>query len=518
MPFDIPSIETARDFVVALGHALFRELNFGSRFSQHGKFATFLSGSVGQIHYHVQSAQKDLHPLTAGDGKPINDWGNALGVERKGATPARKAASGRVRGQAGMTVASGTQLQHASTGLLFKIANTTMITIPGVLGVDPDSYYDADIAGVDVGSQTRLDAGETLAFVGGAPAGIEGNVQLQLDLDEDGFDEEQFGAYRARVLAALSETPSGGSASDFARWAKEALPAVREAFAFPQRAGRGSVDVAAFYAGTGAARSLSSIDRDAVAAYIRTKAPFQVSGDGGDLRILITTPDPQRVEILITPTGVTAFNFDWPGSGAVLDWAPTTRELQWSAPLPTSLRAGHRLILDGTVTGSGVTAQDGRQYKIESISGADSVILEEAPPTDPEATDLIYPGGPLVDRIRNAVKGHLNGETIYAGRGQIPIPASQASPANPRGPSIIGLDILAEGIGPANLRPDGGRYGKWSGGILLATLYKIATFTAGVRNVTFVTPSVDYDPEDYEFPNDDEVPFVTPSVVIIRGA
>lgn len=514
MPFDLKSLSETRELVVALGRAVLSGLDWGSIRSYHGKWSTFLSGAVTELHSHIASAQRDLHPLTAGPGKPIKDWGDTVGVQVKGATPARKSAAGRVRGAAGATVDPGQQLRNVTNGLLYEIANQTTITIPGVAGVDPDSFVDADIAGVDTGSRTRLDAGEVLNFLSD-PAGIEGQVRLELALDEGGFDEEQFGSYRARVLSTFSTTPSGGNDSDFAGWALASLASVSTAYAYPNRAGRGTIDVVGFYAASGSSRSLLDADRDTVLQYIKTKAPFQVTGEGGGLRVIRTVPDPQRVEMLLTTTGVLAYAFDWPGSATVLSYTPATRELQFSAALPASLRAGHRLILVGSVGGSGVSAQDGREYKIESISGADKVILELAPATNPAATDRIYPGGPLVTPIRDAIVAHLNGEIVYAGRGPAPVPESKASPINPGGPSIIGLDVLAAGIGPAN--PDG-KYGAWSGGIILATLFRIATYKAGVRNVTVLEPVADYEPLDDPFPSNDQIHYVTPSVVIVRGA
>lgn len=519
MPFDLPAMSDTRDLVVALGKALFPGLNFGSVRSYHGKWATFLSGAVTQLHFHVDSAQRDLHPLTAGDGKPINDWGSAVGVVRKGATPARKSAAGRVRGEAASFALPGTQLRHPQTGLIFAIANATTITIPGVAGVDPDSFVDADIVGVDVGSQTRLEAGQSLNFLT-TPPGLEAEVVLQKDLDEDGFDDEQFGSYRGRVLSTFSTTPSGGNQSDFVGWAKAALPSVATAYAYPNRAGRGTIDVVAFYAASGTSRSLSTQDRDAVLQYIKGKAPFQVAGDGSGLRVITTVADPRRVELLITTTGVLAFAFDWQGSASVSAYNPTTRELTFSGSLPASLRAGHRLILVGEAGGSGVTAQDGREYKIESISGASSVILEKSPPTNPASTDTIYPGGPLVTPIRDAIVAHLNGEIVYAGRGLTPIPESKASPVDPNGPSVIGLDILAEGVGPAN---PAGRYGAWAGGIVLATLFRIATYKAGVRNITVLSPPTDYEAVDdgidtLPFTLNTQIHYVTPGVVIVRSA
>jgi uncharacterized phage protein gp47/JayE len=514
MPFQIPSLSRTRQYIAALGKALFPAYNFNLR-AYHGKWTTFLAGALTQLHFHADSVQKDLHPLTAGPGKPINDWGSAVGVNAKGATPARKSAAGRVRGAAGATVPSLTQLQNPQNGLIYEIANTTTITIPGVIGVDPDSFIDADIRGVDTGSQTRMDAGQTLNFLS-APAGIEGSVALVKALDEDGFDSEQYGSYRGRVLATFSTTPSGGSQPDFVGWIEASIAAVHIGYAFPNRNGRGTLDMVAFYAGSGSARVLTTMDADAVLAYVRTKAPFHVAGDGGGLRMLTTVEDPQTVEILVTTTGINAYAMDWSGTGTVLSYNATTRELQFSGgALPASLQAGHRLILLGAFSGSGPLAQDGREYRVESISGVDKVILDKAPPVAPAANDAIYPGGPLITPLRDAIVGHMNGETVYAGRGGTPVPESSAQPANPQGPSVIGLDVLADGMGPAN---PGGKYGDWAGGIVLATLFKICLYKAGVRNIQIVSPVADYDPLDDPFPTNDQIHFVTPAVVLIRGA
>lgn len=503
MPFKIPSLDETRDYLVAVYRSLFPTANVGSRRSYHGRRVTYLAAAITQLHAHVDSAQRDVHPLTAGDGKPITDWGNALGVPRKTATPARQSAAGRVRGSATSTALIGQQLVHASTGLLFKLNSN--VTIPGII-TDPDSFVDADIVGVDVGSQTRLVAGEVLNFLT-PPAGIQTPVVLQLDLSLDGFDAEQFGSFRGRTLAALSQPTSGGNQADFVKWALAALNTVATAYAYPNRAGRGTIDVVAFYAGTGAARSLTSLDRAAVKAYIQTLAPFQVSGSGGPLRVLTTVADPQSIEIRLTDNGQPAFSFDWDDSSAptVSAYNATTRELTWSASLPASVRAGHHLCFQGVAT-----AQDGSEFQIESISAVNKVILGRSPAVAPAATDKIFSGGPLVTPVRDAIVGHLAGEIIYAGRGLKPLAASAVQ-------SVVGLDILADGLGSAN---PGGIYNdslSWSGAIVRATLFKIAMFKAGVANAAVITPAADYEAVDDPFPLDGQIHYVTPGSVLIRS-
>lgn len=515
MPIKLPSLSEMRSLVVALGKSLFPGSNFGSDRSYHGRRATYISAAATEIISGVDGVARDSHPLTAGPGAPIRAWGEATGVAEKTATPARKAAVGRVRGAAAATVSIGAQLRHESSGLIYELNSN--VTIPGTFGVDPESFADADIvaseASGSVGSQTRLKAGETLNFL--APPGtIQTQVVLQSDLDEDGFDAEQFGSYRARVLATFSQAPSGGNQSDFAKWVVASLNTVAQGFAYPNRAGRGTIDVVGFYNGTGTARSLSSIDRDTVKAYVQSQAPFQISGGGGGLRVLQTVADPQNVEILIEPNGQTAFAKDWDDTGppTVLSWTGATRHLRFAAALPASLRAGHRLLFAPVAS-----AQNGTEYRVESIFSSDTVVLELVPPVAPAATDKIYSGGPLTTLIRDAIVAHMNGEIVYAGRGLRPVPASVAAAT---GLSIVGLDILAEGMGPAN---PAGIYNSpngpsWSGAIIRAQLFGIAKYTSGVRNVTVVTPASDYEAVDDAFPLGNQIHYVTPNAIVIRSA
>lgn len=505
MPFPIPTLDKFRERLVAFGRALFPSADYGSLQSYHGRRATYISSAATSLHAHANSAQLDVHPLTAGEGKPINDWGEAVGVARKTATPARKSDAGRVRGAAGATVTSGEQLRDENTGLVYAVNQS--VTIPGVFGVDPDSFVDADIVAIDTGSATRINAGAVLKFIA-PPPNIETIVMLQLDLDEDGFDAEQFGSYRSNVLAALQQTPSGGNQSDFVKWAIKSLNSVATAFAYPNRAGKGTIDVVAFYNASGTARSLSSDDRATVLLYIQTQAPFHVAGPGGPLRVLTTVADPQNVEITLQPNGQAAFAFQWDDATplVVLSWNGTTRELRFTTPLPISMRPGHSLVLRGVAS-----PQDGREFKIESLSGSDKVILEKVPAVAPVATDVVYSGGPLVTPVRDAIVAHLNGQTVYAGRGLTPLAASAVA-------SPIGLDILAEGIGSAN---PAGIYNStngpsWSGAIIRATLAKIATYKGGVMNVAIVTPVADYEAVDDVFPLDAQIHYVTPGAVLVR--
>lgn len=493
MAFKIPSLSETREMVLAVKKALFPDRNLGNLRSYHARRATVLAAAVTQVHAHVDSIQRDLIPSTAPDDGPIDDWGSIKGVTRKGASSARKAASGRVLGTSGTAIDQGEELLHASSGLRFQVSTATTVPVAGVV--------DVDISAVDTGAQTRLLKGEVLEFVS-TPVGLQSQVVLQKDLDEDGFDREQYGAYRARVLEAFSSRKSGGSQADYVAWSLE-VEGVTYAYAYPNRGGIGTVDIVGLHAGTGATRELTSGEAAELLAYLKTKAPAPIAALNGPLRVLDIVIDPQDVEIVLTPNGESAYAFDWAGGPlTVLSWTAGTRELRFTATLPTSMAAGHRLVLKGVAS-----AQDGREYQIEALSGTDKVILAAAPTVAPAATDLAYPGGPLVSPIRNAIVAHLNGETVYLKDGS-PLPEGSLE-------SSVGLDVIAEGIGPAN---PNGVYGTWSGGIIRNVLAQITMSKRGVRNLSIVTPATDYEATDDAFPLDTQIHLIAPDAVLVRGA
>lgn len=496
MAFPIPTLSETRDYILAVGKALFPDRNFGNLRSYLARRATYLAAAITQLHAHVKSAQDDVMPDTAPDDGPIDRWGAIVGCERKGATPARKSAAGRVRGVATTAVPVDQELLHQESGLRFKIATGTTVPSAG--------FVDCDIVGISTGAQTRLLKGQTLEFVA-TPANLETQVVLQKDLDEDGFDAEPFGAYRTRVLNTFSQPTSGGSQSDYVKWALE-VDGISQAYCYPNRAGAGTVDVVGLHTATGAARILSGGDNTALLEYLKTKAPAHIAATGGALRTLTVIADPQSVDIIITTDGTRESAFDWSNGGSpltVLTWTALTRELQFSTALPSTMKAGHRISFKGVAS-----TQDGQEFTIEALSASDKVILQSAPTNNPAATDLVYSGGPLVTPIRNALLAHMNGERVYAARGRVPMPEGSLD-------STVGLETIADGIGPAN---PGGVYGPWNGGLIRAVLSQIVTYKGGVRNLNIVTPAADYEATDDAFPSDSQIHMITPSSILVRGA
>jgi len=498
MAYKVPALDDMLGFLVALFKGLLPDRNIGSRFVWNWKFVKVVAGAVTDIHANVASALKDVMPDSAA-GAALDRW---IGIfapggssVRKGATASRKSAAGRVRGTVASTTVIGDQLIHRSTGLKFQVNSNG--TIPVGL------YVDVDIAAIDTGSRTRLEAGEILEYLA-PPAGIKTQVELQFALDQDGYDQEQDGAARNRLLAAIGTPTAGGNQADYVAWAL-VQAGIAAAFAYPNRAGIGTVDVAALHAGTGTARTLTGGEVTTLKAALQLLAPSQVGGTGGSLRVLTVITQVANVEILITPDGSPQYVFDWSdasGPATVLTWTPATRTLQFAAARPASMQAGHRIVFGGVAS-----AQDGAVYVIEALSGAaDSVILQTVPTVAPVATDLVYAGGPLTAKIRDAILAHLNGDVLYADASG-PLPGALAA-------STTNLQVLASGLGTAN---PAGVYGAWNGTLLRGTLAKIATYTRGVRTQNVVTPVADQDATDYPIPNDIQIGLLVPGYVLVRN-
>lgn len=503
MAYKVPSLEEFLGFLVALFKGLLPTRNIGSRFVPAWKFVKTIAGAGTDIHANVTSAVKDIMADTA-LGKALDRqlyiWAPGGSKYRKGATPARKSAAGRVKGTLASTTVIGDQLIHRASGLLFQINQNA--AIPAAL------FIDVDILAVSTGSATRLKKTEVLEYLA-PPAGIQLKVALQKDLDEDGDDVEQDGAAQLRLLNALGTAPAGGNQDDYVGWAL-VQSGIAAAFAYPNRAGLGTMDIAALHTGTGTARKLNAGEIATLRAAVALRAPSQVGGSGGSLRVLTTVEETANVELVITPDGQPQYTFDWDDSVAptVLAWTAATRTLQFSSTRPTSMQAGHRICLK-KVAGTDV---DGAPIKIESLSGTDAVILESIPKkpdgTDavPAATDIVYAGGPLTAIIRDAILAHVNGEVLVA-TDTGPYSRAKAPSSSRPWPE------LAQGIGTAN---PAGIYGAWTGALLRGNLEKIAMFTRGVRNKNVVTPAADQESTDYAFPNDSQIGYFIPGYVLVR--
>lgn len=458
--FKVPTLDESHAFLIALHKRHFPDIDVSEMSDAWLELRT-IAGAVTDVHAHVQAAKNDLMPDTATGDTQVR-WGTIRGVAKKSATPARKADAFRVVGTAATPVPAEIALHHVS-GLQFKTGGASVVGSGG--------YVDVDIVAVDVGSATRLNAGEMLTFTNGAIAGLEEEGELQKDLDEDGEDAETEEAYGARILSRFSSPPLGGAAEDYVQWALEEL-GIAAAYCYPLRAGLGSVDLVALHAGSGDARVLIAPEVAELQALIDEKRPVSVKA----FRVLQVVPEPTDVEFKVVTTGEAQYEFDWddasvPTAHAVTPWDAGTRKLKFATDRPATMKAGDRLTISNGVTGA--------ERVIEALDSTDAVILEEDSDGDvPTAASNIYAGGPLVQPVRAAILA------------------------------------LIDGLGTSN--PDSSRFGAWEGSLRPTSINRVATAVAGVLDGELVTPVAIVSPANPVFPDDDEIGLITPGRILVR--
>jgi uncharacterized phage protein gp47/JayE len=456
MALRVPNLEEVHGFLVALFKSLFPDADV-ARESFNWKWVRVLSGAVTDAHALIRSVLADLLPDTA-EGEALDRWGRIRGVLRKPATAARRARSLRVFGTLQATVTAGAELVHVS-GLRYAVPRADVVGAAG--------YVDVDLAAIDTGRRTRLSRGESLTFLTPLP-GVAEQAELQLDLSEDGDDAESDGAYRLRILSRFATPPLGGAPHDYVQWALE-VPGVAAAFAYPNRRGLGSVDLAALHAGSGTARLLTAGENDELLARVSARRPV-----GAELRVLTVVPQTVDIEVGILPTGEAQYAFDWDDRTppVVQSWDAASRRLTFSIARPETMKAGDRLALSLALGGTG------EQFVIERLDGTNAVILEKDPPSEPMVGNPVFAGGPLVDPVRAA------------------------------------LFALCDRLGTAN--PDAKRYGAWEGTLRIAALYRAVNSVPGVLDSWTVTPIGNVDGDDPAFPNDGTIGVVVAGRVLVR--
>jgi uncharacterized phage protein gp47/JayE len=343
------------------------------------------------VHRHVRVIDRDLWPDTA-SGDELERHAAIRGLDRRPATPAKKANALRLTGTLASAFTLGDLLTHAS-GLRFQLNESG--TIPAAL------FIDVDVIAVDVGAQTRLAAGETLTF-SSPPGGINAKAVLQLALDEDGADEESDGELQTRVLDKIAEPGMGGNAEDFREWAKE-LAGIFEAYAYPLRQGLGSVHVAALKNGTGAARILSGAENAALLAHLEVERPIGYE----DCEVLTVAAEPQNIEVAVLE--LDGFEYDWDDTVplVVSSWTSGTRTLKFTTARPSDMQVGDRVVYKRVTA----TVNSGKAHTIEGFGAADEVVLKddaELATSPPVATNSVYAGGALTEPVRLAIQAHVD--------------------------------------------------------------------------------------------------------------
>jgi len=501
--YPVPSLEKIHRFAISFWKSLNPTSDVLIKFSYHWKRLLAYAAVQADQHAHVLAAQDDVMPDTA-LGSTLLRWSKAVGIKQRGATGARKAKALRVTGTAATPVANLAQLIDPITGNLFQIVN-------GPFAIGAGGTVDCDIAAISTGSSTRLLVGASLSFVTPIPF-VKSTATIVLPVDQDGFDIEQEPSLSNRMQDAFADPGTGASAADFEKWTLDTSTrdivnpvTVASCYVYANRQGLGSVDIAAFHSGTGAERNLIGTEPTLLLGYLQQLVPLQLGANGGALRVLTTVIETKAVEITFTTNGDPAVAWDWDDSAppVVLAYNATTKALQFTGPVPTTMIAGKRFVVRGV--GS---AQDGAVFTVDTVSASDTILVRETPTVNFAATDVLYAASPITASLRDAIIGYMSGDDIYADTNG-PI---RASTAGTRAISSK-LRVLVYGLGPSN---PSGAYGQWNGTLSRADLSAIVNYAAGVRKPTIVTPAADVDSTDYLAPNDTQIGYIGPGAILLR--
>lgn len=454
--FDVLDLEGNTELLVSGFSNQLPDKNVG-RNSDNWKRLRSVALAKTDLDAHVAACFRDSLPDTASEAT-INRHGDTHGVTRKAASAASEESAGKIRG------ANGSSWDHTTDTLRHKSGLRFQPTTSGTLGVSGEALV--GIIAIDTGPQTRIEAGEVLIWEV-TPPGLENEVKLVLDLEDGGEASEQIGAYRGRVLNRIAQPAQGGNANDWAQWVLESAAYVATAYVWPNRNGRGSVDVAGLKAGSASARLLSAPEQATLLAYVNTKRPVAAAA-----RVLDVITQAVNVTVTLVPESGVQFSRDWDDSTplVVSTWTPGTRILVFTTPRPASMAAGHRLVVAGT---SGV------ELEIESLSSTDAVVIKDALGQTPAGAQQVFSGGPIVTPVRAAILAQF------------------------------------DGLGP---RVGDFGQGNWVGSLLLSQLFETIQTTEGVLDSTIVAPVANVEPTPESFPFDAQIRLLIAGNVIVRYA
>lgn len=189
--------------------------------------ARALAGATHGLHGRLDFLGDQVLPSTA-EGDYLARWADIWGISRLAATYAN-----------GTITVSGTNGTDVPSGTIFVRA-------------DGERYESSALATISGGTATvtvdALTAGADPTLVAGDPISLESPIAGITTTAEvlasvvDGTDQESDEALRARLQERISETPQGGSESDYVAWAKT-VAGVTRAWVYPQELGIGTVTV-----------------------------------------------------------------------------------------------------------------------------------------------------------------------------------------------------------------------------------------------------------------------------------
>jgi uncharacterized phage protein gp47/JayE len=424
-------------------------------------------------HQRLAQLERNVTPATA-DERGLYQWSEAMGLPRKGASKVRGTQALEVRGTPAATLAVGQTLQHVPSGLEYQ--NTTGATIGagGIARVDVES--------IDVGSQTRLLAGEPLRFTA-PPAGIDQSAVLVKSLVDGGTDEESIGAWRERLTLVWVDKQVSGSYNGYLigilGW-----PDVVRGFIYRRKPTAGSLGFVAFKEGSGTAKLQTLTERQDLAA--------DLQDDMINDTVIALEPIPRIVHVDVVAVLLPAFSRSFLAQYVVDSWDASTATLTLTTPWADDVGVGDYLTIESADPDA--TGASGKPVIVAAITGALTAVLVSADGSQP-----VLDFAPA------------NGDNVYPSSAQL----FEAWTAIRFGAGDCASAVALEQLGPAN---PGRKYGDWQSDMRAGDIEQLARSVSAVDDAT-ATLSTGNEIElavEFPFPDDDQVEVLLPGQVVVR--
>lgn len=269
---------------------------------------------------------------TRNSKRRLDDWAEALGLRRRGATQARNGGA-VATGTTGTIVTTGSLLSDSSTNQVLKLRAGFVLGASGSQAVVLDA--------VSPGAAGRLPAGTPLRWQS-PPPGLAATLVLTTSLTGGG-DVETDIELALRIVDRLRNRPKGGSAADYREWAESSedgnglLLGIARAYVYPVRDGAGSVTVCPLLGGVGKGRDPGAVVAGQVLTWLKlqkivTDTAYVVRPrfpSGEELTVKVTAqPQPGYEDDWIDVPSVQAYTLVAGSKSLVINQSPPPASLK----------------------------------------------------------------------------------------------------------------------------------------------------------------------------------------------
>lgn len=405
MAITIPLI----DEVIASGIAYWRNRFPGRDHSTDGflgKTARACAMLIVGLLQSVEAADNDAVPSENTSTGGLDDWAFSLGLPDGEGGYGRGKATAAANGAAYCTGENATVFPEGAT--LTASDGTAVQLVDGqtIPGVPPGSgQVLGSFVAVTKGAVGNLPIGTVLTW-DTPPPGADNTVTLTAALT-DAEDVESDSSLLARIYDRCQKPPKGGANSDYKSEWGEDVDGVDVCYVYPLRGGAGSVHAVPTVPGTGVARVPSAATLSAVLARLDAERPTTVN----EVEVLeaYTAASGHTIKARVLPFG-SDWEFDWEAEGVVYTvdtyTAGPPSKIKFNTLAPQSLKDA----IDNSEEPRIQVAVLGSVIPINVVAtawvdagGKTEVTLEEEPTTVPGSGIELYPGGPLVEQLAQAI-------------------------------------------------------------------------------------------------------------------